>query len=246
MICSYLICGMFYHINIYEPYPTYRFVYSRIESYPPLTIATTKITNSNDKINEYLQIPVFHGEINPQILENINSNIKNDILEFKNQMESAADENAQNLKKQGKKPDPYQISNTYSITYNKNDILSISLFYQQYISGKNSYIRATYNYDLKTGGSMPLKNLFKQGVDYLGTLNRKTREKLQVNYPSILAQFKGIAEDQPFYLDNNTLVLFPRFNEIAPTVSAIPVIRIPLHELSNILKPQLLRSTTGF
>lgn len=210
-------------------------------SNPPLTVTTIKITNTNDKINEYLQIPVFYGDINPQILQNINSNIKNDILEFKKQMEIAADENAENLKKQGKKPEPYEISNTYSITYNKNNILSISLFYQQYISGKNSYIRVTYNYDLKTGESMSLKNLFKHGVDYLGTLNRKARKKLQANYPNTLAQFKGITEDQPFYLDNNTLVLFPRFNEIAPTISAIPVIVIPLSELINILKPQLLR-----
>jgi hypothetical protein len=246
MICPYLIQGTFCPFKTYEPYSAYRFAYSPIESDPPLTVTTTQITKPDDKINEYLQIPVFHGEINPQILENINNNVKNDIMEFKSQMEASAEDNAETLKKLGKKPNPYQISNTYSLTYNKNNILSLSLIYQTLISGKNSYIKTTFNYNLQTGESMSLRNLFKQGVDYIGTLNRKIREKLQVNYPSIVSQFKGIAEDQPYYLDNNTLVLFLRFNEIATTVSDIPVIRIPLPELSNILKPQLLRSNIDF
>ena len=93
---------------------------------------------------------------------------------------------------------------------------------------------------------MPLRSLFKQNVDYIGTLNKKMKERLQVSYPSIAAQFSGIAEDQPYYLDNNDLVIFPRFNEIGPILSEIPVIRIPLSELSNIVKPQLLRSDIDF
>jgi hypothetical protein len=246
MPCPYLVYGTFCPYETHETYPIYRFSYRPIKPDPPLTATTTKITDTTEKITEYLLIPVFHGNINKEILENINSNVKNDILEFKRQMEEAADENAENFKKQGKKVIPYQISNTYSITYNKNEILSLSLIYQEYISGKNSFIRTTYNYNLQTGESMPLRSLFKQGADYIGTLNQKIREKLKVSYPEITAQFKGIAEDQPYYLDNNTLIIFLRFNEIAPIVSDIPVIRIPLAELGNILKPPLLRNNYVF
>ncbi|MDT8718174.1 DUF4163 domain-containing protein [Clostridium sp. 19966] len=221
--------------------PFYRLRYNPNNFYPPLTVTTSRITNSNEKINESLQIPVFSGNINKNILSNINSNIKNDIMEFRNQMESAAEENAANLKKQGKKPNPYQIATTYSITYNKNNILSVSLFYQEYIGGKNSYIRTAYNYDLNNGDSMSLGNLFKPSTNYLAVLNQKTRRFLQLNYPGMLPQFNGISEDQPYYIDNNTLVIFPRFNQIAPSISEIPLVRIPLGELSDILKPQLLR-----
>lgn len=246
MPCPYLAYGTFCPYETHESYNAYRFSYRPVKPDPPLAVATTKMTDTNEKITEYLQIPVFHGNIDKKILENINSNVKNDILEFKRQMEEAADENAENFKKQGKKVIPYQISNTYSITYNKNEILSLSLIYQEFISGKNSFIRTTYNYNLQTGESMPLRSLFKQGADYIGALNQKIREKLKVSYPEITAQFKGIAEDQPYYLDNNTLIIFLRFNEIAPIVSDIPVIRIPLAELSSILKPQLLRSNYVF
>jgi hypothetical protein len=223
----------------------YKFAYRTLEADPPLTATTTQIKSENDKIHEYLQIPIFKGDINKNILENINTNVKNDIMEFKQQMEEAAEENAENLKKQGKKPTPYEISNIYSITYNKNNILSVSLIYQEYVGGRNSYIRTTYNYNLQTGESMPLKSLFRQNTDYIETLNKKIREQLQANYPSITSQFTGITEDQPYYLDNTNLVVFLRFNEIAPFVSDIPVIKIPLTELGD-LKPQFLRSDFEF
>lgn len=247
MPCPYLAYGSFCPYETYEIYPgMYRFAYSRVDSVPALTATSTQITNENPKISEYLQIPVFKGNIDKNILQNINSNVKNDIMEFKRQMEEAADENAEALKKQGKKVSPYQISNTYSVTYNKNNILSLSLIYQEYISGKNSYIRTTYNYNLETGESMSLKNLFKQGANYIEALNRKINSSIKMNYPEIAMKFKGISEDQPYYLDNDNLIIFLRFNEIAPIVSDIPVIRIPLWELSDILKPQLLRSSYEF
>ncbi len=218
----------------------YKYSYRPDNSYQPLTVSTIKLSNSNDKIIENIQIPVFQDGIDPGILEKLNRNIKADIMEFKEQMETAADEYAEKLKKLGRKPNPYKISTTYSVTYNKNNILSISLFFQEYISGRNSYIRTTYNYDLRTGESIPLKRLFKPGVNYLSALNRKAGEYLQAYSPATLSQFKGIREDQPYYLDSNSLVLFPAFNEIAGAAADIPVIRLPLTSLSNILNSRLL------
>lgn len=235
----------YYTLYPFEQYNPYYMKCRTLSSGNPLTVTTKNISSENNKIHEALQIPVFQGQINPRILQYINNNIKNDILEFKNEMENAANEYSQSLAKQGKPFSPFEISNTYLVTYNKNNVLSISIIYQQYIGGRSSYIRTTYNYDLNSGESMPLRSLFKQGVDYRATLNKLITKKINENkqlYPSISSkQFKGIAEDQPYYLDNNNLVIFFRFNEIAPAASEIPVIRIPLSELSDILKPQLLR-----
>jgi hypothetical protein len=229
----------------FQEYSSYYVKNRNVSNGNALTVSTKNISSETSQIHESLQIPVFQGQINPRVLQHINDSIKSDILEFKSQMETAANEYSKNLIKQGKPFTPFEISNTYLVTYNKNNILSISIIYQQYIGGRNSYIRTTYNYDLSSGESMPLRSLFKEGVDYRGTLNKLITEKINENkqlYPSISSkQFKGIAEDQPYYLDNNNLVIFFRFNEIAPAASEIPVIRIPFSELSNILKPQLLR-----
>jgi GH15 family glucan-1,4-alpha-glucosidase len=206
----------------------------------PLSVTITNIKNSNSEIIENLVIPQFQGAINPVILTHINDNVKNDIMEYKAQLEAAAKEHASFLKLHEKQPDPYQIFTTYLVTYNKNNILSLSIFFQEYLNGKHYNIRTSYNYDLETGNSMSLGTLFRQGVDYMTVLNKMAREQLKSNYPTIAANYKGLAEDQPFYLDNNTLIIYPRFNEIAPVVSDIPLIRIPFTQLGNILKPQFV------
>lgn len=199
-----------------------------------------EIINENKKIKEYLRIPILHGSTDPRILNYITENIKNDILEFKDQMENAADYNASQLSKQGKKIIPYEISNIYSITYDRNDILSLSLLYQQNINNRNSFIRTSYNYDLKSGKPLSLKDLFKPNTDYVNVLNNEIRKNIQENpsayFKNTLENFKGIAEDQPFYLDDDELNIYFSFNEIAPTASEIPIVRIPLSNLHSILK----------
>lgn len=240
MYCPFLNYRTLCPIKFHRLDPMYKANNSFRKLDPPLSVTTTNVQNSTSEIIENLLIPVFHGSANPQILSHINNNVKNDILEFKNQMEAAAKEHARFLKLQGKQPDPFQIATTYSITYDKNNILSFSIFFQEYFSGKHNDIRTSYNYDLSTGNSISLGDLFRQGVDYSATLNKIAKQQLQTNYPSIAANYKGIAKDQPFYLDNNALVIYPRFNEIAPVVSAIPLIRIPFTNINNILKPHFV------
>lgn len=247
MICPYYI------YNVYCPFRARKYpsshrlaINKKIKSADPLTVSSTPMSKDTNEIREYLQIPIFTGQINPNILTHVNDNIKNDIMEFKSQMESAADDYAKEMKNQGKHFTPFEISNTYIVTYNKDNILSVSLIYHEYINGKSSYIRTSYNYDLQTGESMPLGSLFRPGTNYIDILNRKVREILRKNSnlysPDALQRFKGIEEDHPYYLDNNNLNLFFGFNEIAPVSGEIPIIKIPLSELSGILKPQFLRT----
>lgn len=227
-------------------YPKYYMYRNDPANGKTLTATSQPLNSENYKIREYLNIPVLSGDFNPNVINYINNNVKNDILEFKGQMEAAADENAKAMQQAGKPVVPFQISNNYLVTYNKNNLLSISLIYQQYINGRNSYIRTSYNYNLQNARSMPLGDLFKPGSNYISVLNSKIRSILQRNpqdyYPNTASNFKGITEDQPYYLDNNDLVLFFGFNEIAPVASGIPLIKIPFSELSDILNPQILRS----
>ncbi|OPJ62264.1 DUF4163 domain-containing protein [Clostridium oryzae] len=192
---------------------------------------------SNDEIKGNLRIPVLKGSTNPRVLSYINSNLENDILEFKRQMENAASENAATKKTQNKPVIPFQISNTYSISYNKNNLISLSLIYTEIIDGISYYIRASYNYGLDSGRSLQLQDLFKPGTDYKKAINTEILNSLDKN-----TSFKGISDNQSFYLDGNNLVIFLGFNEIGFSPSDIPVIRIPFSKLSTMLKPELLRN----
>lgn len=211
----------------------------------PISITTKDIKLSNEKIKEELRIPVIQGSVAPNILKFMNSNFENDIMEFKRQMEEAAEEGAQAAKQANKRFDPYKISNIYAVTYNKNNIISLSLIYEQHISGKTYYIRTTYNYDIATGRSLSVLDLFKPGTNAKSQINTEIMKELGTNpqkyFPGAINNFKGIADDQPFYIDGQDLVLFFRFNEIAPVASEIPVVRIPLAKFRDSLKPQLLR-----
>lgn len=211
-----------------------------------LNVITDEINSQTPNIREYLKVPVLQGNIDAKILDNINSNVRNDILEFKNELELAADETAKEKKAAGISFSPFEISNNYLLTYNKNGLLSISLVFQELIDGKNSYIRTSYNYDLKTGESMPLESLFKPQSDYINILNKEILNQVKDNpsdYSSYtVSNFKGITKDQPYYLDNKNLNLFFGFNQISPTVSEIALIKIPYENLNTILEPNITRS----
>lgn len=237
-----------------EYYDIFTFAYSRYvencdtDSFLRIDMSVTtipkEITETKKYISEDLRIPTFHGIKNSKVQTQINNSIENDIMEFKKQLEESSEEYGMEAEKAGKAFKPYIISNNYNVTYNKNNILSVSILYHEYINGRHSYIRSTYNYDLVTGKSLGLKDLFKPESHYKDLINEEIRNQLILNkslYPPGAAQkFKGIAEDQPFYLENGNIVLFFGFNEIAPTVSEIPIIRIPFSKFKNDIRPEFL------
>lgn len=232
MICPYLN-------TIIRPLKYFR-EYKKNE----VLVKTKEINYENAYIKENLKVPILYGTTNGSILNNINSNIENDVIEFKKQMEEAAKEYAEEKGRKGEQFSPYSISNIYTVTFNEDSIISISIIYYELIDNKRYYIRTTYNYNLDTGRSMSIGDLFKEGVNYTQLINMEIRRKLQDDFkgyfPGAAENFKGIAKDQPFYIENGELVLFFGFNEIAPIVSEIPVIKLPFSLFSGYIKQQFL------
>jgi hypothetical protein len=228
---------------------TQDYSYMRNLARPNSIIVTTKETKyENPNIQVDLKIPEIHGISNINVEKSINNSILSDVMEFKNEMELAAKENADKATADGKKFIPYRISAIYELTYNKNNIISISMVYHEYVNGLNRYIKVPYNFDVVTGKSLSLKDLFIPGVDYRSLINKEIRAQLIRNkekyFPETIEKFKGIAEDQPFYLQNEYLVIFFGFNEIAPIEAEIPVFKIPLSHFPNSIKPILLRNAS--
>lgn len=210
----------------------------------PVNVTFKLIKASKKYIDEDLRIPILDGMQNKKVQNQINTSLSDDVLEFKRQMETAAEENGLKAEKEGKKFTNYSISNNATVTYNKNNIISISILYYELIGGVRSYIRATYNFDLVTGKSLGLRDLFKPGVPYVALINSEIKKQLMANKeiypPEAAANFKGISENQPFYLEDNNLVLFFGFNEIAPTISEIPIVKIPFSSFGTSIKPIFL------
>ena len=163
--------------NYYYPYIN-NYMYRSDSPSNQLSIRSKDIKSSNENIKEDLRIPVIQGAIAPNILQFINSNINNDIMEFKRQMEEAAEENAERAEKNNQPINPYRISNIYVVTYNKNNILSLSLIYEQIINGRTYYTRTTYNYDIQSGRSLSVLDLFKPGINAKSLINTEIMKEL--------------------------------------------------------------------
>jgi hypothetical protein len=212
----------------------------------PVTVTTKEIRSQNPGLQVDLKMPEIRGILNKNVERTINNSIQSDVIEFRRQMEEAAKENVEKSTAAGRRVVPYVVSAVYELTYNKHNIMSLSMVYNELINGRHSYIKVPYNFDTVTGGSLSLKDLFRPGVDYRSLINKEVRRQLLQNrekyFPGTAENFKGVAEDQPFYLQNGHLVVFFGFHEIAPTEAGLPVFRIPLSNFRNEIKPILLRN----
>lgn len=225
--------------------------YFRITDKNLLSVREEQVKLKKEFIDENLRIPVFYGAFHKYIIDNINNNIRNDIMEFKREMEEAADKYGAEMKSAGQKNIiPYGASNIYIVTYNENNILSVSIVYDEYIKMRHYYIRAPYNFDLSTGKSMSVKDLFISGTDYRKLINNEIVNELRRNsskyFPGAAQNFKEIAIDQPFYIEDGNIVLFFGFNEIAPSASEIPAVKLPFTLFRGHIKPQFLKLSRSY
>lgn len=242
MYCPYRSCIV--SCPFFRNQHTHPLLYASMRISPQsnsVAVTTKEVKDQKPYIQANLKIPVFHGIANINIQTYINNSIQSDVLEFKRQMEEAAQEYGNKAAQNKEKFIPYTISSIYELTYNKNNIISILMTYHEYVGGLNNYIKVPYNYNITTGKSLMLKDIFTPGVDYKSLINMEIRNELINNkekyYPETLANFKGVTEDHPFYLENGNLAVFFGFNEIAPTQAKIPIFKIPLGSFGNAIKP---------
>ena len=96
--------------------------------------------------------------------------------------------------------------------------------------------RVAYNIDLNTGQELALSDLFAPDSNYTEMINEKVRSIIALN-PEIYFEgkmrFKGISEDQRFYLENGHLIVYFLQYEIAPYASGIRTFPVPLPAIPN-------------
>lgn len=101
--------------------------------------------------------------------------------------------------------------------------------------------RKTPNINLKTGEFYTLSDLFKGGIYWTKYINDiimnmiKTDPQYEYVYPD---GFKGIIEDQGFYVDKTNLYIYFAPYEIAPYAAGFVTFKIPFSEIDNIINKQ--------
>lgn len=221
------------------PYSIFKNKITKVKTNPlSASIDYINIIREEPYINSILNIPVISID-NKDIEKKINKMLRKEVLDFFEKVKKEASQYYSNAKGVG--INPFVANVTFDIKENENNILSIYTIYYQYSGGAHGYNNdITYNIDLSDGELIELKDLFKENVDYKNIINKKINkqidEMIEANGESTpIYEFKGIKDNQPFYLQDNNLVIYFELYEIAPYAAGIPKFEIPLKELKDVL-----------
>lgn len=226
----------------------------------PVLIETKKITKDDKYIKSIVNIPVIkriksyeEGMAYREIKDNLNDKIKTDILTFSDEMYE--------LSKNGMGSDfdrPSICNVTFEEAYNKGRLLSLYTRNYMYTGGAHGEERdIAYNVDLKTGEILSIKDLFKDNIEYKKLINdqinmdiKRIQEKTRAEYEKKgqklddmylpYRSFKGINDNQNFYLKDDTLVIYFDVYEIASYASGIVKFPIKITHLGDSIKDEYI------
>jgi hypothetical protein len=138
----------------------------------------------------------------------------------------------------------YSLSSTYKLYTGPGTISYVYTINEDTLGAHPNSSYATFTFDSQTGQQVPLYDLFNSGADYLDILSTTARTILTAQLgsaadPSFIDP--GTTADntnfQDFALDGTNLDFFFAPYEVAPYSSGEQIVKIPLNQLSSVLKP---------
>lgn len=195
-----------------------------------LHIDVNKIVKNEDNIEIELDIPTVKTE-NKKV-EEIFTTINSDINAFVARITNDAKKDLFHPK--------YVVKSSFEVPYNKNDLLSLVVNNYEYLGGAHGMTTLIpYNYDLKTGGKLILKDLFVDGYDYKKVCDEFIRGEIAKNKDLYFDQggyFKGVTDTQDFYISQNGITVFFQLYDIAPYAAGLRYFEVPLDKFDSQLK----------
>lgn len=184
---------------------------------------------------------------NLNVINNINNTIYLDIKNLKDKVKSESKEYKKEyyqivLSESNKDYVKYQyeLYIDYKLTYNKNNVISIPMNVYEFTGGAHgmTYLNS-YNYNLINGKKLKLSDIFKENIDYKKIIDNYIKYVIKKN-PDIYFQgnngFKGIKEEQSFYIEDDGIVIYFDLYEIAPYYVGIPNFKIKYDEFIKYFK----------
>lgn len=132
----------------------------------------------------------------------------------------------------------------YLIASSRHTVSYIFTVYEDTLGAHGNSFFKTFTFNTGNGAALPLSSLFFTGARYLDTLSLMSRSKLPdvIGKDATNAQMlnAGTTPDdknfENFFLDNQELVILFAPYQVAPYAAGPQTLRIPLSELSSILK----------
>lgn len=216
---------------LYTTYPQQLFINSQVQSETKLKIEEKSINKNLDYLKEDIKVPQLINGKDEQKINLINSKIISDIMPKVEDAEKTSKEYFGGVEKE-KPIFPYEIFSRYTITKNNNSIVSMYDDYYEYLGGAHGMTtRTSYTIDKKQEKLLDLKELFTAGYNYTDMINKEIKAEISKhpeNYFDSGKIFKGIRENQNFYLEGDNLVIYYQLYDLAPYVFGFPEFKIPL------------------
>lgn len=200
-----------------------------------IDVVEKSIEENTDKYDVKIKYPMVVGD-KKEVVEKINKTIEDYTLEWLNDLKLLVQEYSKNYEEAGAKMPKMEAYSLFE-SFNTDEVISLPVNYYQYTGGAHGLTtKVSYNYDLKSGKEIKLKDLFKEGFDYKSIIDKKVREDIEKEkdiYFENGALFKGVNENQAYYLNKDGIIVYFQQYEIAPYSSGIREFKIPYGELSE-------------
>ncbi len=195
-----------------------------------INIVDKSINKDIKYLKEDVIMPQFEGGKNAESVNKINTKINDDIIPKLTEAEKTASDYYGNLVE---KPEfPFEVYSRYTVTKNSKNLISFYNDYYEFLGGAHGLTtRTSYTIDKNRESMLNLNDIFKTGYDYKSVINdaiRKQISKEPEKYFETADKFKGISDNQGYYISNDNIVIYYQEYEIAPYVAGIPEFNIPI------------------
>jgi len=202
-----------------------------------IIIIDLAIKEDHEALKVDMVFPLVTGVKDKQVEEKINQIIQEEILNFKNRLQAESEGYLQSARSEGWEIRKYIVTTYYIVHYQKDDLLSLSVFYYSYTLGAHGHtLQRAYNFNLENGKEILLGDILKEKKNYVDVINQEIKRQMALNpqeYFSEWSVFQSISEEQPFYLIEDGIVVYFGLYEIAPYASGIRYFKIPYSLFGN-------------
>ncbi|HGL5933643.1 TPA: DUF3298 and DUF4163 domain-containing protein, partial [Clostridioides difficile] len=174
------------------------------------TIGSKTIVKNDEYLESTINMPVITNS-NKIVERSTNDKIKNDIFEFYNKSYKEA---KQYLKDNPDEKNKFVANVDFELKKNTDSALSIKVRYYTYSGGAHGFYQdIAYNVDMRTGKFLELMDLFKDNTKYKEVIDEEIKRQIaeleKKDEENIgIYNFKGIKENQNFYLQDENLVVY--------------------------------------
>lgn len=216
---------------LYTAYPQELCISSKILNEKKIQLGEKSINKNLDYLKEDIKIPQLLNGNDEKKINSINNVINNDILPKVEEVERVSKEYFEDSG-QEKPRFPYEAHSRYTVSEDNNLIISLYNDYYEYLGGAHGMTtRTSYTIDKEKESLLSLSNLFTKGYNYSDKINEEIKKEIgknPENYFDSGSVFKGINENQSFYIEGDNLVIYYQLYELAPYVFGFPEFKIPL------------------